>query len=341
METEPFHLTENRTAADPEVSIIVVSWNTRDITLDCLRSVIQQTVGISYELIVVDNASTDSSPEAIAEVAPDAHLIALDENIGFARANNLAARQASGKYLLLLNPDTVVLDNAVTRLVEFANCCPDAGIWGGRTLFADATLNPASCWARMTLWNQFCRASGLAALFPRSDFFNGEAYGGWARDSVRRVDIVSGCFLLIERGLWQKLGGFDPSLFMYGEDADLCMRAAHLGAAPMITPAAQIVHFGGASEKARSGKLIRLLTAKATLLRRHCPAPTRWLGIALLQAWPATRLIALRVLKALSGAASGDDAAEAWRIVMAARRTWRQGYPSARSHSTASVLATG
>ena len=199
-------------------------------------------------------------------------LLAETANHGFAGANNLAARRARGEYLLLLNPDTLVLDGAVDRLLAFARANPRAGIWGGRTLYGDRSLNPASCWGRMTLWNLFCRASGLTGVFPRSELFNSEAYGGWDRGSERAVDIVTGCFLMIRRETWEALGGFDPAFFMYGEEADLCLRARALGAAPRVTPEAEIVHYGGAADTVRADKMVRLLSGKISLIDRHFPA---------------------------------------------------------------------
>ncbi len=142
----------------------------------------------------------------------------------------LAAHHANGRYILLLNPDTVVLNGAIDKLVEFARLNPKARIWGGRTLFADGTLNPSSCWKRMTFWNQFCRATGLTGILLEYDLFNGEASAAGHRDNVRQVDIVSGCFFLIGRELWEALDGFDPDFFMYGEEADLCLRATGISA---------------------------------------------------------------------------------------------------------------
>ena len=213
-------------ATPPLVSIIVVNYRTRELTLECLRSVARETENFDYEILLVDNASNDGLIEAVAGEMPDVRRIPLTENVGFARGNNIAAEQARGKYLLLLNSDTLILDRAIDRLLAFAAERPAAKIWGGRTLLGDRTLDPGSCWRRMTLWSVFCRTFGLAAAFPNSKLFNAEAYGGWDRSTVREVDIVTGCFLLIETELWRKLGGFDPRFFMYGEEADLCLRAA-------------------------------------------------------------------------------------------------------------------
>ncbi len=269
--------------AQPTVSIIVVSYNTRETTLACLRSVYEQTQGIPFELIVVDNASQDGSADAVANLFPQARLIRADANLGFGRANNRAAAKATGKNLLLLNSDTIVLDHAVERLIAFTQRRPEARIWGGLTVFDDRSLNPACCWRRMTLWNQFCRAIGLSTAFPNSAIFNTEGYGGWRRDSERRVDIVSGCFFLIRRSLWMELGGFDSDFFMYGEEADLCLRARQLGARPRFTPDATIVHFGGASARARTDKHVQLLRAKMVLMDRHWRRPSAMIGHLLLK----------------------------------------------------------
>lgn len=311
-------------SAPPRVSIIVVSYNTRDMTLEALRSVEAETRA-SHELLVVDNASQDGSAEAIAAAFPAAEnpglrLWAETENHGFAQANNLASRHARGDYILLLNPDTIVLDGAVDRLLAFAEARPGAKIWGGRTLFADGALNPTNCWDHMTVWSLFCRVAGLSAAFPGSGLFNPEAYGGWPRDTVREVGIVTGCFFLIRRAFWEELGGFDRSFVMYGEEADLCRRAADAGARPMITPEARIVHHVGAASSVRAAKQVMVMRAKVTLVRRQFSGLRRAAAMALLRAWPMSR--------ALAAFLRGRDSP--WREVWARRAEWRDGWPDRR-----------
>jgi len=266
-----------------DLTIIIVSYNTRQLTLECLRSIFVETKALEFEVIVVDNASTDGSVEAIAAEFQAVHVLAQTQNLGFAQANNLAAKQGQGKYLLLLNPDTVVLDRAIETLVGLARTRPQNGIYGGRTLFEDGTLNPTSCWQRQTLWSVFCRAVGLSAVFRYSRLFDPESYGAWRGKWVREVDIVSGCFLLIRRELWEDLGGFSECFFMYGEEADLCLRARRLGIRPLVTTDARIVHYGGAAETVRADKLVQLYLAKGTLMWRHWPRWAAMLGIGLQQ----------------------------------------------------------
>ena len=169
---------KTKEAGSPVVSIVIVNYWTLDLTLKCLRSVISETRRFSYEILLVDNSADPELADAVAAEFPGVKLIVPSGNVGFAHANNIASEEARGHYLLLLNPDTIVLDGAIDRLVEFAQERPNSKIWGGRTLFADSSLNPTSCWRQMTLWNVVCRTAGLPAIFPNSSLFNSEAYGG-------------------------------------------------------------------------------------------------------------------------------------------------------------------
>lgn len=312
----------------PLLSIVVVSYNTREMTLDCLRSVIDQTRETPYEVIVVDNASPDGSAAAIAAAFPDAafpniRLMAETTNHGFAGGNNLAVAAARGEYVLLLNPDTVVLDGAIDRLMGFARETPRAKIWGGRTLYGDGSLNRTCCFQRMTLWNVFCRATGIAAALGNHRLVS-EAYGGWGMDTVRPVDIVTGCFFLIPRRLWTDLGGFDPGYFMYGEEADLCLRAAREhGADPHFTPHAVIVHHGGASEPVRSDKMVRLFKAKMRLIDRHFPPWQKPVGRFLFRMIAWSRATALPLAAAVLRREGLSRAAAAWREIWARRAEWQ------------------
>jgi GT2 family glycosyltransferase len=313
-------------APDPLVSILVISYNTRAMTLACLRSIAEET-RVPHEVIVLDNASPDGSARAIAEAFPEMHLIASPENHGFAKGNNLAATHARGRYLLLLNPDTVVLDHAIDRLAAFAERTPQAGIWGGRTVFADRRLNPMSVFGDQTLWSLVCRTTGLSLVLRNSTVFNPEEYGGWQRDSERDVDVVQGCLFLIGRETWERLGGFDLSYVMYGEEADLCRRARAAGFQPRMTPEATIIHHAGASSAKRADKTILVLKARVTLARRHMAPWQRPLAVGLILTWPLTRAVGGRLLAALTGRPGPAEAAGHWGAVWKARASWRDGFP--------------
>jgi GT2 family glycosyltransferase len=303
-----------------QLSVIIISYNTREMTLACLASVFKETRATEFEVIVVDNQSSDGSADAIAAAFPAVRLIRAENNIGFAAANNLACRQAAGDLILLLNPDTVVLDEAIDAIVRFAQAMPAAGIWGGRTLLGSRELDPSSCWHRMTPWTLVCRALSLDKLFPASPLFNLEGYGGWRRDSQREVDIVTGCFFLIRAELWRKLGGFDPAFFMYGEEADLCLRARALGCRPMMTPTATIVHYGGASEKVPADRFVRILKAKAQLVDRHWTGAWRVFGRMALRLWIFGRLAASSIRAWFGG--GSRERLEEWRCIWSRRREW-------------------
>jgi GT2 family glycosyltransferase len=309
-----------------ELSIIIVSYNTKNMTIECIQSVIQQTKGINYEIIVLDNNSDDGSAIEIENKFPKIKLIKSKENLGFAKGNNDCSKVAVGKLLLLLNPDTLVLNNAIKKLVDFSKSYPLAGIWGGRTLFADKSLNPGSCWNKMTCWSLFCIFTGLAKIFAKSPFFNSEALGGWQRDSIKKVDIVSGCFFLIKKSLWDQLEGFDSRFFMYGEEADLCLRAKKIGYAPIITDTAEIIHYGGASEKKRAGKLIRLLKAKVQLIRNHWHPLTKEFGVFLLILWPFSRYIASKLILFFKKSNTAIESFDVWEEVWLDKENWLKGY---------------
>lgn len=301
-------------AMRPDVTIIVVSYRSREMTLECLRSIDAGFAAARYEVIVVDNASADGSSQAVAAEFPQFRLLAETVNLGFAAACNLAAQQAQGEYLLLLNPDTVVQGRSIERLLAFAHRRPDAGIWGGRTLFSDGSLNAMSCWRRPTLWNLLCSGLALDTRYPHSPLLNSYGYGGWRRDCERDVDVVAGCFLLIRKSLWNELGGFSSEFFMYGEDADLCIRARRRGFRPAISPDATIVHHGSGTENDKVRKISQVLTARALLIRRHFSPVTQPLGLALLALRPMLgRLWAKQSLR------------ETWDEVWSLRRQWITG----------------
>ena len=309
----------------PSLTVIIVSYNTRDLTLAALRTLYATTQATGFHTVVLDNASSDGSADAVAEAFPQVELIRSTENLGFARANNVVAAAARSGWLLLLNPDTECHAGAVDNLLAFARANPQAGIYGGRTVFPDGRLNIASCWNRITPWSVFCLATGLTAAFPRSALFDTEAMGGWQRDTGREVDIVVGCFLLIRRELWERLGGFDLRYFMYGEEADLCLRARRLGFHPMITPDAQIMHLVGAASASKVGTRILVTKARVTLIRDHWPRGLVPLGVAMMWLWGGTRIAASWLL-ARTGQRRGPERLMYWSEVWTRRAEWLKGY---------------
>jgi len=312
----------------PRVSVIVVSYNTRVLTLECLARLFAETPDLAIEVIVVDNASADGSAAAIRAAYPSVRLVESPENLGFGRAVNAAAVIARGEFLLLLNPDTRLLDRALERLVAFADAHPEAGLFGGVTLHPDGTTNASSCWNRPTLWSSFCQGSGLSALFRGSPLFDAEVVRLRVPPAAQPVDIVSGCFLLIRRSLWEELRGFDPAFFMYGEDFDLSLRAAAAGAARWITPDARVIHHGGASESDDADRLVRLLRSKAQFFDRHFSPLGASLAKRTLWLWALSRMLAYGAAARIGGRARGSS--EAWRAVWRRRATFLVVPPPSR-----------
>ncbi len=287
--------------------------------MGAIASVIEQ-VSSDCEIIVVDNASTDDSVPRIRAQFPQVTLVALGQNIGFARANNMAADIARGRYLLLLNPDTLVQSGAIAALLDFAYRRPEARIWGGRTLTEEGRIDPLSCGRRPSLWSVFAVASGLARLFPASPFCNPEAMPDWFREDERNVDIVIGCFLMIGSEDWRKLGGFDPAYFMYGEEVDLCLRAQRRGALPAICPDATIIHFSGASQPA-APRMAQILAGRIRYCRSHLPPRQKRIAIWCIRAGVMFRLCFYML------APPSSPGRIRLRHVYRARRFWWNGYP--------------
>jgi GT2 family glycosyltransferase len=177
----------------------------------------------------------------------------------------------------------------------------------------------------VTLWSAVCRTFCLDTAFPGSAVLNAEGYGGWDRLSVREVDIVCGCFMLVDRGLWDRLGGFDGIFFMYGEEADFCLRAATNGARPTFTPQARIIHYGGASQQVETEKLVRRLSARAELIQRHVPMASRRLGLFVNSLLPLVRALGYGISAQLSRNPQRRARAAAWWCVWLMRANWKSG----------------
>jgi GT2 family glycosyltransferase len=230
----------------PDVSIVIVSWNVRDFLRDCVRSVIDETQA-EHEIIVVDNASHDGSPQMIAEEFPDVRVITNDSNLGFAAANNQGIQIARGRNLLLLNPDTLVLDGAIDTMLEWLAGRADVGCVGCQVL-ETATEIQMTCFADPGPLSIFLTETGIHRLFPLSRFLGNPHYLGWDRTDERDVDVVSGMFLLLPRRVVEEVGLMDDSFFVYAEEADWCRRIRSAGHRCVFSPVARIIHREGGSK---------------------------------------------------------------------------------------------
>ena len=307
-----------------QVDIILVSYNTAEYTVRAIESIFEQTKITDVNLIVVDNDSSDNSVELIKDKFPEIELIETGANLGFAGGVNVGAKSGQAEYVLLLNPDTVILDGAIDKLVKFATSHPKSGVWGGVTLNNDLSLNPNNARARISFKTLLFSATGLSKIFRNSCYFNYDNYGCWDRLSERDVDVITGCFFLTPRSLWESLEGLDETFFMYAEEADYCIRAIEKGYQPRVTPEARIIHHGGVSEANLSGKMIKLLKGKAHFIKKHEPSWKQPIYKGLLLAHVFNKYLSsglAALLKKDAKAVHGE-----WKEIFKQRQAWLAGY---------------
>jgi GT2 family glycosyltransferase len=301
-----------------DVSVVIVAYRSAGLIPQCLHSLRESAGQVRYETIVVDNASPDDSAAVVRATDPTCTVVELDRNAGFAGGVNAGIRAASGDYVLLLNPDVVLRRGSLAALVSFARANPDYQVYGGRTVHANGSTDPRSCWGLPSLWSFLCFATMLSTAFRGSRLFDPESLGQWQRDSVREVGAISGALLLAPRRLMQELHGLDERYFMYSEDIDFAVRARAAGARPVITPDAVAVHDAGASSTT-ADKAVMVLRGKVTYTRLHWSPmrarTARWL------------LLAGVSVRAKLASRSGNRAGSHWPEVHAARRDWSAGWP--------------
>jgi len=209
-----------------DLSVIILSWNTRLLLKNCLDSLAGQPAGIAFEVIVADNASEDGSREMVQALFPTVKLVVNSTNVGFGAGNNSALPYASGRYVMFLNSDTTVTAGALETLVRFADASDDIGIVGPKLLNGDGSLQ-YSCRRYPNLGAGFFRSTPLGRLFPRNRFAADYMMTEWDHAAPRDVDWVSGAALMMRRSLIDRIGAFDEAFYMYCEDVDLCWRVNH------------------------------------------------------------------------------------------------------------------
>jgi len=240
----------------PDLSICIVSYKGKNLLFQCLASIYRNTREVTFEVIIVDNNSQDGTIEMVRQTFPTVRLIANQENVGFGKAINQALAVSKGRYALWLNPDTIVLPNALDILVKFMDIRPDVGIVGPKVLNRDGTLQRQCRRGFPTPWRMFCYFSGLSELFPKSKLF-AEYLMTYLNDEIaHEVDAVSGSCLLVRREVMDQIGLADEDYFMYGDDLDYCFRTKQAGWKIYYIPEAQIIHYGGSAAKRKPYKAI-------------------------------------------------------------------------------------
>ena len=252
------------------LSVIIVNYNVLLFLENALAAIVRAMEGIEGEVFVVDNASGDGSADMVKTKFPRVCLIESAENVGFARANNIALRKARGEFILLINPDTVVQEDTFRVMLQFFRDVPLAGIAGCRILNPDGSFQLPCRRTFPTPWVAFTKIFGLAALFPKSKLFGRYNLTYLSEDETYPVDAVSGSFMMVRREAYGKVGGLDESFFMYGEDLDWCYRIGMAGYRVYYVHATKIIHFKGESTKRSDIDEIRLFyQAMQLFVRKH------------------------------------------------------------------------
>lgn len=280
----------------PDVSFIIVSFNTRQLLAECLRTIMALCGRVKQETFVVDCNSNDGSPELVSHEFPWVKLLRSERNLGFANANNLAFPHCRARYVVLLNSDAFLTQHALERSVAHMDGAPGVGLGGAQLVGRDGVWQPS---ARLfpSLLNDFLSLSGLSAKYPRSPFF-GRADRTWADpEQAAAVDWVPGAYAIIRRDVLERVGYFDPRFFLYYEEVDLCRRIKAAGYEIWYWPDSQVIHLGGESSKtvshlslSSSGAQLTLWRMRSALLyyRKHHGIQV-WAAKAIEQVWHLLR----------------------------------------------------
>jgi GT2 family glycosyltransferase len=253
----------------PSISVIIVSWNARNHLRNCLESIRKTSGCLVQQVIVVDNASTDGSPEMVTEQFSEVTLIRSSENLGFARANNLGMNHATSPFLALINSDVIVHPGCLEQLVEFLESHSEVGLVGPKITGGDGRLQ-RTCTRLPTVWNLTCRALVLDRLLSRWPLFSGFEMRHWNYACRAEVEVLSGCFWLARTAAVEKVGGLDERFFFYAEDVDWCKRFHDRGWKVMLVPEAAATHFGGgSSSNAPLRYSIEILRANLAYWEKH------------------------------------------------------------------------
>lgn len=239
-----------------DVSILIVNYNTQRLTLDCLQSVFASRTQYRYEVIVIDNHSVDGSVEAFKEAYPHITLIANAENTGFAKANNQGMAVSQGRYVLLLNSDTIVQPDTLETMIGLMDRRPELGAAGCKVILPDGSLDKACKRGFPTPSASFYYAFGFSRRFPHHPKYNQYQLGHLNPDDEYTVDVLVGAFMLVRREAVDQVGGLDETFFMYGEDIDWCYRIKEAGWGIYYYPRTYIVHVKGGSARRRPLKII-------------------------------------------------------------------------------------
>ncbi|MEI6455975.1 MAG: glycosyltransferase [bacterium] len=253
-----------------KLSVVIVNYNVKYFLEQCLHSVVNAINGLECEVFVVDNNSVDGSIKMVKEKFPEVRLIENKDNAGFSKANNQAIRKAKGEYILLLNPDTLVEDDTLRKVVEFMDSHSDAGGLGVKMIDGKGKFLPESKRGLPSPSVSFFKIFGFSSVFPKSRLFSKYHLGYLDRDKIHKVDVLAGAFMLLRKDVLDKIGLLDEAFFMYGEDIDLSYRITQAGYSNYYFPETRIIHYKGESTKKSSINYVFMFyNAMIIFARKH------------------------------------------------------------------------
>lgn len=268
-----------------DLSVCIVNWNTRQDLARCLASLQGDQGEVEYEVWVVDNGSQDGSGQMVRTCFPQVHLLQNPTNVGFSAANNQALRVCRGRYALLLNPDTLVHEGSLGRLVRFLDRHPEAGVVGVKLLNPDGSVQ-YSCRTFPTLGAVFFRGTLFGRLFPRNRATRDYLMQDWSHDRVRTVDWVSGAGMAVRRCVWEQIGLLDERFFMYCEDMDFCRRAQEAGWRVYFFPGAVVTHvIGRSSDQNLTAMILQFHRSMYLYFDKYYGSRYGWAGRLAAAAW--------------------------------------------------------
>ncbi len=304
-----------RPAAERTIHAGVVTHNSSDTAPSCIQRILESRDLDALHVTVVDNSSTDGGAGVLDEMFPDVEIVTNDTNIGFAAAVNQAFEHSTSRWLAIVNPDAEIRPESIGACIDYLEAHDATGVCGAPSVYADGTPNDRSYFLRPTLWSELTLAVGAHRLAPASRVLNPEQYVGHQDlEAALRVDAIAGCFTVIERSLFDHLGGYDEGYFLCGEDLDLGTRAAEAGASPTVVPIEPILHRSAQSFSTAADARVAYLRGRAEYEHRWWSPRRAAVGDAIRRAAMFGRLVASRVMR------SGD--ADAFAEIWDRRREW-------------------
>ena len=300
-----------------EVSILIVCYKSKELIEACLEGVFAHTRDVDFEVLLLD-CSNDGTVGLVEQRFPQVRIVANNENLGFARGNNRLAEHARGRYLLLLNPDTIVGSNAIGELYSTARRYPEAGAVGGRARRADGSRDPGCRQTVPSISRLAVAAVGGAKLLN----------GALAEEATApgEVETLSGAFMMVRTDAWRELNGFDTSYFMFVEELDLCYRLRNAGYPVLMTPAAEIVHLVGGGNALTSSRVLNMSKARMHFFRKFWSRPQVLLAGLVLWGHGAIRFAAGSLGGGLVHWEHGRQLRSAYATVVLSPSAWWQGF---------------